>query len=432
MNHYPSKFKVYHSNNWQEIPQISKFTNDDKEVLRVVSSVLPFRVNNYVLEHLIDWDNIPNDPIYQLTFPQKGMLLPSHYDAVASCIKSADKAALNKCIAAIRSDLNPHPAGQLTKNIPSHNGNPVPGIQHKYKETILFFPANGQTCHSYCTFCFRWAQFIGDSSLKFMAKEVNLLREYVKAHPDVTDVLITGGDPLIAKTDKIKIYLEALLKPEFSQIRSIRIGTKALSYWPQRFVTDSDADDLLRLFERVVKSGKHLAIMAHINHSREMSTDIAIEAVKLVRMTGAVIRSQAPILAHINNSSSIWADLWKQQVRMGIIPYYMFIERDTGASCYFELPLYQALKVYKAAQNALSGLAKTARGPCMSTDRGKVLLHDVVNINHHRYFVLSFIQARNITDIGRVFFAKFDSTAVWFDALKCIDLSCEDRILMEV
>ncbi|MDE0149356.1 MAG: hypothetical protein OXM58_13385 [Rhodospirillaceae bacterium] len=91
---------------------------------------------------------------------------------------------------------------------------------------------------------------------------------------------------------------------------------------------------MLRLLEDVVQSGRHVAIMAHFNHWQELQTNVVREAIRRIRDTGAVIRGQAPLLAHINNDPDIWARLWREQVRLGIIPYYMFVERDTGAKRY--------------------------------------------------------------------------------------------------
>ncbi|NIP15323.1 MAG: lysine 2,3-aminomutase, partial [Pseudomonadales bacterium] len=70
-------------------------------------------------------------------------------------------------------------------------------MQHKYRETVLFFPAAGQTCHAYCTYCFRWAQFVGIDELKFASRQADSLVAYLERHPEVTSVLITGGDPLV-------------------------------------------------------------------------------------------------------------------------------------------------------------------------------------------------------------------------------------------
>lgn len=87
------------------------------------------------------------------------------------------------------------------------------------------------------------------------AKESDQLQHYLRSHPEVTDVLITGGDPKVMKTKKFRVYIEPLLSEELSHIRTIRIGTKALSFWPQRFVSDDDSDDLMDFFREITNSG---------------------------------------------------------------------------------------------------------------------------------------------------------------------------------
>jgi L-lysine 2,3-aminomutase len=82
------------------------------------------------------------------------------------------------------------------------------------------------------------------------------LLAYLLCHPESTNVLITGGDPLVMSTRVLERYIDVLLDPRLEGLESIRIGTKAVPYWPYRFVTDSDADGLMRLFERVVTAGK--------------------------------------------------------------------------------------------------------------------------------------------------------------------------------
>ena len=239
--------------------------------------------------------------MFQLTFPQAGMLSPSAFSRMASLLKSRANAREIKDLAGeLRQELNPHPAEQQTLNVPNLDGNAVHGMQHKYKETVLFFPSQGQICHAFCTFCFRWAQFVGDKALRFATSEADGLKRYLKQHPEVSDVLITGGDPLVMKTTNLKTYLEALLDPDLEHVTSIRIGTKALSYWPYRFVTDDDADDLLRLFETLAERGKHLAIMAHINHWRELEPPIVAEAIRRLRDTGGSIRAQSPVLGPVS------------------------------------------------------------------------------------------------------------------------------------
>ena len=146
-------------------------------------------------------------------------------------------------------------------------------------------PAQGQTCHAYCTFCFRWAQFIGDEDLKFANKEVDQLVRYLRQHPEVSDVLFTGGDPMVMKAKVLERYIRPILEdPELEHIRTIRIGTKSVAYWPQRYVSDADADDVLRLFEDVVKSGRTLGIMGHYSHGVELKTDVSREALSLIHI----------------------------------------------------------------------------------------------------------------------------------------------------
>lgn len=415
----PVPFKVYTQRDLDRIPQLARLSPAQRFEMKVVSSVLPFRVNQYVIDELIDWTNVPADPIFQLTFPQRGMLAPEHYERIAGLIRSeAPKDELERAIDAVRHALNPHPADQMEMNMPRDaHGNRLDGMQHKYRETVLFFPSQGQTCHSYCTFCFRWAQFVGDKELRIASSEARVLHDYLRAHPDVTDLLVTGGDPMVMKTRHLRDYLEPLLQPEFDHIQTIRIGSKALTFWPHRFLGAEDADDLIRLLTQLVEAGKHVALMAHYNHWKELDTEAAQAAIRRIRSTGVVIRAQGPLLAHINDDPAVWAKLWRLQVKLGIVPYYMFAERDTGARAYFEVPLVRAWQIYREAMQQVSGLARTARGPSMSASPGKVEIQGITEIAGEKVFVLRFIQGRNPDWVQRPFFAKYDDKATWLDQL---------------
>ena len=417
-NALPVKFKPYTRQTIHQAPQWQHLSEDLQEAVQVISHVLPFRTNEYVMSDLIDWNNVPNDPIYRLTFPHRDMLSSEDYASLRDLVLvKKDEAAIEREVRRIRMQMNPHPAGQMTHNVPMLDGVPLQGLQHKYKQTVLFFPSAGQTCHAYCTFCFRWPQFVGMDDLKFDAKESNELISYLKRHPEVTDVLITGGDPMIMSTRSLASYIEPLLIPELSHIQNIRIGTKSVSYWPQRFVTDKDSDDLLRLFEKVVQSGRNLAIMGHYNHPVELRQEIAQRAVKRIVSTGATLRMQAPLIRHINEDPKGWAELWTTGVRLGAIPYYMFVERDTGPKHYFQLPLAKAYETFQAAYQMVSGLARTVRGPSMSAFPGKVAVDGIVTIGGEKVFALQFLQGRNPDWARRPFYAKFDPNATWLDDL---------------
>jgi KamA family protein len=387
--------------------------------MKAVSAVLPFRVNNYVVEDLIDWSDLPDDPIFQLTFPQPGMLSRQDFERMYALIDGgASEEAIQAAAREIQGSMNPHPAGQMQLNVPRYEGQPLAGVQHKYNETVLFFPSAGQTCHAYCTYCFRWAQFVGLEELKFASRETDALVGYLRNHGEVNNVLFTGGDPLVMKTAVLRRYIEPLLDPTLEHLTSIRLGTKAPAYWPARFVTDKDSDDLLRLFERIIASGRHVALMAHYSHPRELESPLAREAIRRIRNTGATIRCQAPLIRHVNDDAETWTAMWKLQVRLGAVPYYMFVERDTGARNYFEVPLARALRIFNDAYRQVSGLARTVRGPSMSAKPGKVVVDGVTEIGGEKVFALNFLQARDPDWVRRPFFARFDPDATWLDDLE--------------
>jgi len=133
--------------------------------------------------------------------------------------------------------------------------------------------------------------------------------------------------------------------------------------------------------------------------------------------SGATLRMQAPLIRHINEDPAGWAELWTTGVRLGAIPYYMFVERDTGPSHYFRLPLAKAYETFQAAYQRVSGLARTVRGPSMSAFPGKVAIDGIVTIGGEKVFALQFLQARNPDWARRPFYAKFDPEATWLDDL---------------
>lgn len=411
-------YKSYTLHNFKELPVINNLSSDHIEAINVVGNVLPFKTNNYVVEQLIDWNNVPDDPIFTLNFPRKEMLSKPHYAKVKKMLDGKTAAdVLKKTVNDIRLTLNPNPADQ-EHNVPFFEGEKLHGIQHKYRETVLFFPSQGQTCHAYCTFCFRWPQFSGMSELKFAMKEAALLHKYLLKHPKVTDVLFTGGDPLTANARILSAYIEPLLSKEFSHVQNIRIGSKSLAYWPYRFLTDKDADALLFLFEKVNKAGKHLALQTHFNHPTELSTDAVKQAIDRIRNTGTQMRTQSPLMRNINDKPEIWATMWREQVRLGLIPYYMFVARDTGSKTFFEIPLVKAWNIFRKAYSGVSGIARTVRGPSMSCSPGKIQVLGVSEVNGEKVFVLRFLQCRNPNLADVPFFAKYDPRATWFDDLQ--------------
>ncbi len=411
------RFHAYGARHLDELSDRFTIPGHLSRSVKSLAAVLPFRVNEYVLSQLIDWDNVPDDPIFQMVFPQSGMLRIEDELRLARLVDDPGaKKELRLAVQQIRSGLNPHPSGQKQLNVPTLDGDTVPGLQHKYRETVLYFPGQGQTCHAYCTYCFRWAQFVGDADLRFAAPTPDGLVDYLGRHPEVDDVLVTGGDPMIMSTERLRSHLGPILG--VPGVRTVRIGTKSVAYWPQRFVTDADADDVLRLFEDIVASGKNLALMMHFTHPRELESDLARRAVARIRSTGAMVYCQAPLVAHVNDDPLTWSALWRGELAAGAIPYYMFVERDTGPYEYFKVPLARAHEIFRSAYLTLPGLARTVRGPVMSATPGKVVVDGVTETARGRFFQLRMLQARDPQLVGRPFRARYSEDAAWLDELE--------------
>jgi L-lysine 2,3-aminomutase len=255
--------------------------------------------------------------------------------------------------------------------------------------------------------------------LKFAMRETELMVKYVKEHPEISDILFTGGDPMIMKAKKLSGYIDGLLEADLPNLKTIRIGSKALGYWPQRFVTDDDADEILELFARVKKAGKHLAFMAHFNHPNEMDNSAVQEAIFNIRQTGAEIRTQAPRLGKINDSPDVWSDMWSKQVNLRLIPYYMFIERETGPFEYFGVPISRVYEIYSNAIRYSASFGKTLTGPVMSASKGKVHVMGTFEnpADHKKYFMLQYVRHRDAKQTFKPFLAHYDENATWFDQL---------------
>jgi len=260
-------------------------------------------------------------------------------------------------------------------------------------------------------------EIVGKPDLKFASRDVELVRAYLLRHPEVSGLFITGGDPMIMSASNLERYIEPLLDPQLESLQTIRIGTKATAYWPYRFTSDDDADAVLLLFERVQRAGRQLVVVTHYSRPRELLPSAAQEAVCRIRSTGAVIFCQAPVIRRVNDSADIWADLWQAELKLGCVPYYMFIERDTGPKNYFEIPLLCAFNIFRDAYRRVSGVARTVRGPVMSATPGKVIIDGISTIQGERVFVLRFLRARDPDWEGWPFFARFDPSATWFTDL---------------
>lgn len=415
------RFITYNAKTFRDIEYMRYLPETVKHEIDLVAQVMPFKTNNYVVDYLIDWENYADDPIYILNFPNKQMLTSEQYKRLEDAtLKTGSNGNLSKVIYDIRMEMNPHPAQQMT-NVPQLNGEVLKGLQHKYRDIVLFFPSQGQTCHAHCTFCFRWPQFIKDLDLKFSMREIEKVIAYIRQNEQINEILFTGGDPMVMDPATLSKYIQALIDAKLPNLKTIRFGTKSLSYWPFTFLPNynPEAQELLDALKRITASGIHLSIMAHFNHPNELGTSVLQEAVAQLKLCGAEIRTQAPVLNHINNNSTDWSRMWKLQVQSGMIPYYMFIERETGPYGYFSMPLAAVYDIYHEAMRESASFAKTVTGPVMSAAKGKVQILGITDeqIDGSKYFIMQYVRHRNYRKTFRPFFMAYDEEATWVNQL---------------
>ncbi|MBD3258597.1 KamA family radical SAM protein [candidate division GN15 bacterium] len=350
----------------RSIDALAALSKDEKKSLKEVCNFHAFRSNDYYLG-LINWSD-PNDPIRRIAVPQPGELHPfGHIDA--------SKEATNYV---------------------------APGVQHKYPHTALVLCT--QTCATHCRFCFRKRLFQDDND----ETGVNLSEAiaYIKRTPRITNVLLTGGDPLTLSTRRIRSLLKQLRR--IPHVGIIRIGTKMPAFNPYRILNDRELLDTISIYSQLEK---RIYVIAHFNHPREI-TPVAAEAIDRLMRAGAILANQTPLLRGVNDKPDVLAELMRKLSYMGVPPYYVFQCRPTKGNYPFELTITEAYRIFERAKKKVSGLAKRPR-LVMSHASGKI---EIVGVTH-KHIYLRYHRARQHEDEGRFMIFHRDDTAYWFDDL---------------
>jgi lysine 2,3-aminomutase len=336
----------------------------ERIALEEVARKFAFRTNEYYAS-LIDWDD-PDDPLRKIVIPDTREL--------------EDWGALD-------------PSGEK-------NYTRVPGLQHKYPQTALLLAVD--ICGGFCRFCFRKRLFMNGT--EEVARDYTQGIEYIRSHPEITNVLITGGDPLILATRKLEPLIARLR--EIDHVQIIRIGSKMVSFNPFRIINDPSLAEMIRACST---GEKKIYIMAHFNHPKELTTP-AVHGLKILMEAGAIIVNQTPLLKGINDDPAILTELFRRLSFLGIQPYYVFQCRPTLGNRLFEMPVEEAYDIFEKAKARCSGLAKRARF-VMSHATGKIEVvgktRDAVYFKYH--------QAAEPADMGRFMVFRSNPKAYWFD-----------------
>ena len=341
---------------------------EEKKKLQKVIEKHPMFIPDYYAR-LIDW-NDPEDPIKSIIFPSPGELdIAGSYDT----------------------------SGERENTVHT-------GLQHKYRETALLLATN--RCAGYCRHCFR-KRMVGiptDETVKLFDRAV----DYIKEHREITNVLISGGDPLVLPTDVIEYFLSELSKIE--HLKFIRFGSRIPVFYPMRIYEDRR---LLELFSKYSTPERRIYLVTHFNHPKEV-TEEARKAVDALIRHGVVVSNQAVLLKGVNDDPEILATLMKEIVSAGVVPYYVFQCRPVKrVKSHFQVPLKKGYEIVEKAKQKLDGHAKRFKY-VMSHRTGKI---EIVGIIGDEIY-LKYHQAKNPKKVGKLFKRKLTPNAGWLDDLK--------------
>jgi len=346
------------------IEQLEQLSEQQRAELKKVTDKFAFRVNDYYLS-LIDWDD-PNDPIRYIVIPN---------------IQELDEWG--------RLD----PSNEKAYTV-------MPGLQHKYHSVAVFLVTN--KCDAFCRYCFRKRLFI-ESETEYL-QDWDGAYQYVREHPEVTNVLLTGGDALMLTTSELEDIFVKLR--EIAHVQIIRVGTRIPSYNPYRIIEDPA---LLKAIKKYSKDEKKIYVMTHFVHPREL-TDIAIEGVNLLQRAGAKLANQTPLVRGLNDDPKVLSELLDKLSFIGAIPYYIFQCRPAVGNKAYTVPVEEGYEIVEQAKSLVSGLAKRARY-VMSHSTGKIEIvgktKDMVYFKYHRAF--------RDQDSGRFMAFRSNPEACWFD-----------------
>ncbi|MBW5448548.1 KamA family radical SAM protein [Cohnella sp. CFH 77786] len=348
-----------------DIGRIEGIQEQEREKLRRITEKFVFRVNDYYLK-LIDWKD-PSDPIRKLVIPNADEL--GEYG---------------------RWDASDEDTNYV-----------VPGCQHKYASTALLLVS--EVCGAYCRYCFRKRLFRND--VKEAVTDVEPGLRYIAEHPEISNVLLTGGDSLILGTPKLRSIIARLR--EIEHVKIIRLGSKLPVFNPMRIYEDEALLDTIRAFSR---PEKRIYIMAHVNHPREITSE-AVRGFEALHRAGAIVVNQTPVLRGINDDPQVLAELLDRLSWAGVTPYYFFVNRPVAGNRAFVLPLAEVYDIVEKAKARTSGLGKRVR-LSMSHASGKI---EILAIENGKAY-LKYHQSRD-GHYGRFMTLDCPPGAAWFDDL---------------
>lgn len=350
----------------RKISQIEQLPPHEREALRAVEEKYVFRANDYYLG-LINWDD-PQDPIRQLIIPRVDEL--------------NDWGKL---------DASNEASVTITQ-----------GVQHKYPHTVLLLC--NEVCGAYCRYCFRKRLFMDENAE--VTNDVSAGIEYIRSNPNVTNVLLTGGDPLLMSNRRLGEIIGQLRT--IDHVRIIRIGSKMPAFDPFRI---KDDPELLEMLDRYSTARKRIYMICHFDHPREL-TDEAVDGIDALIRAGVICVNQCPLIKGVNDDPRVLSDLYRELSFIGCPPYYLFQGRPTAGNEPYAVPIVRGWEIFREALRHGSGLARRTRF-VMSHELGKVEIFGV----DRDYIYTRFHRAKSSDFRGLLLRYRRDDEASWLDDL---------------
>ncbi len=351
-----------------KISKIDQIPENSRKNLEKVTEIYPFKANNYYLS-LINWEN-ENDPIKRLIIPNESEISDKwgSYD----------------------------PSNEKKYTV-------ITGLEHKYPSVCLILFTN--VCAGICRYCFRKRLF--KNNKKDFLTDYNTAIDYIKKHPEINNVLITGGDPFIAKTEKIKQFLIRLR--EIHHVKIIRFGTRMPQFFPMRI---SEDNELLEILKEFSLHDKRIYIITHYVHTNEITKE-SLKCIDSLLSAKVILANQTPLIRGINDNPETLANLFQKLSYIGVPPYYVFQCRPAAGNKTFTVPIEEGYKIFEKAKFMCSGLAKRPRY-VMSHSTGKIEILALTEKN----IIFKYHRIANESDSGKILVFKRNEKACWFDDYK--------------
>src|SRR5437899_3132106 len=292
------------------------------------------------LRHLLSFTEEELEAIGSLETEYK-MAIPPYYFSLIDPDDPSDPIRLQSVPSPLERE---NPSGyELEDPLEEDKDAPVPGLTHRYPDRALLVTTH--VCTMYCRFCMRKRATMVRGGWDAVSRDDERMVEYVRAHPEIRDVIVSGGDPLTLPPAKLRFFLDNLAA--IPHVDVIRIGTRVPVTLPQKLY-DPSLIELLASAEKVW-------IQTHFNHPREVTPEAARVCKALLR-AGMPINNHTVLLKGVNDSLQTMRELMRALLRIKVRPYYIFHCDPVIGAGHFRTSVWKGLEIMEGLRGHISGL----------------------------------------------------------------------------